>query len=238
MRNLFFLIIAVVTASFPSWGLAGEGVAGVLQAPKIAIAPDTYYPFDEILYIEGLAPIMSTVQVRLQKTGSKPVQLTVKSNELGEWVLAQKVSLVEGEWEVRARTVIGEEKVSEWSQPRILTVVSSGVSFGGIQVRFMSLTFIILLCILAGIGAIGYFMRRITKLRALLLSKEIHEARESLREGLAGLRGNLMEEHRFLNQSGKPLSLEDISRKEHIFRELDRIEKTMEKEIEDIEEKA
>lgn len=76
--------------------VSGAIAAGELSVPTININPDIYYPFDEILYLEGRAGPISNVQVQFQKLGAKPLRFNVKSDANGEWVLAEKVPLVGG----------------------------------------------------------------------------------------------------------------------------------------------
>ncbi|MDO8600006.1 MAG: hypothetical protein Q7R73_00075 [bacterium] len=75
--------------------------------PTIAVYPDVYYPFDEVLYLEGSAKPVSVVQLQLTKQGARPETFTTKSDSRGEWVFAEKIPLVAGEWEVRARIAEG-----------------------------------------------------------------------------------------------------------------------------------
>lgn len=81
--------------------------ASDLSAPTIAVYPDVYYPFDEVLYLEGSAKPATVVRVQLTKQGARPEIFTVKSDARGEWVFAEKIPLVAGEWEARARIAMG-----------------------------------------------------------------------------------------------------------------------------------
>ena len=85
--------------------------ADELLVPTITINPDIYYPMDEILYLEGRAQPNANVQIQFQKQGAKPMKFNSKSDSNGEWVLAEKVPLEAGDWEVRAR-IIGEKDSS------------------------------------------------------------------------------------------------------------------------------
>lgn len=127
-----------------------------------------------------------------------------------------------------------EELVSDWSNPRVFKVVASGVTIGGINIKFAALVFIIIVLLGCGIVLALYFSGRVRRLRATLVAKEIREAQASVREGLSELRRDLLDELKTIESSSK-VSPEDFSRKEHIVRELDSLEKNMEKEIGDIE---
>lgn len=130
-----------------------------------------------------------------------------------------------------------EERVSDWSNPRVFKVIASGVTIGGVNIKFAALVFVIVVLLGCGIALALYFSWRVRRLRASLVAKEIREAQASVRDGLSELRRDLLDELKFFESSGKALSADELSRKEHILRELDMLEKNMEKEIGDIEER-
>ncbi|MCH7882881.1 hypothetical protein IIA95_00460 [Patescibacteria group bacterium] len=208
-----------------------------LPAPTINISPDVYYPLDEILYIEGVSRPNSAVQIQLTKQGARPVRFTVRSDVNGEWVLAEKVPLTAGDWEVRARLLHAKDSASSWSNPRVFKAIVSGITVGGINIKFAFLSFLVVVLLALGIAAFWYFSWKVKRLNARLLTKEIREAKDSVREGLSELRRDLLDELRILELSGKKLSADERARKEHVLRELDTLGRNMEKEIQDIEEK-
>lgn len=202
-----------------------------LPVPTININPDVYYPFDEILYLEGRAGPVSNVQVQFQKQGAKPLKFNVKSDSNGEWVLAEKVPLEAGNWEVRVRIVEAtknnpEGRTSEWSNPRVFNVIVTGITIGGVNIKFALLSFIIIFLLLAGTAAASYFILKVRRLKSELVSKEIAEAHESVREGVSHIRTDLLEEKK------------QSSKKEHLVQELDRLEREMEREISDIKRRS
>jgi len=208
------------------------------SSPTIVISPDVYYPLDEILYLEGRAEPNFVVQIRFQKQGAKPLTFTAKVDPRGEWVLAEKVRLEAGDWEVRARTVDpkNQDNVSEWSNPRIFKVIVSGITIGGINIKFAALSLVIIILLIFGAVLFLYFNYRVRRLKAVLISKEISEAQESVRKGFVELRQNLIDELQVL-QSRKDLSQEELVRKEQLLRSLENLERDMQKEIKDIEER-
>lgn len=212
-------------ARFVPFGFAAE----VVPVPEIAVNPDVYYPLDEILYLEGRAMPNATLQIQFAKQGARPVQFGAKSDPNGEWVLAEKVPLEAGDWEARVREVFGNDKVSEWSNPRVFKVIVSGVTIGGVNIKFASLVLIIVIILVVGMGIFFYFMGKVRHLNSVLLSKEIREAQGSIREGFSELRRDLLEELRLLESSGTTLSADEISRKDHILRELELLQKNMER---------
>ena len=195
--------------------------ANELPVPTINISPDVYYPFDEILYLEGRAKPASNVEIQFQKQGAKPLKFNVKSDTNGEWVLAEKASLSAGDWEVRVRS-----ETSQWSNSRVFKSIVTGITIGGVNVKFAFLSFIIIFLLLSGAAVVSYFILRVRRLKSDLVSKEIHEAHESVREGMSHIRDDLIGDK------------EQPSKKEHLVRELDRLEKEMEREISDIENRS
>jgi hypothetical protein len=219
-----------------------QTVTKELPQPTIAINPDIYYPLDEVLYIEGNAEPGFVVQIRFQKQGARPATFTAKSDSRGEWVLAEKVPLEAGDWEVRARTVDPKNKdnFSDWSNPRIFKAIVNGITIGGVNIKFAALSLLIIILLISGVVLILYFKHRVQRLREVILSKEISEAHDSVREGFSELRQNLGDELRLLD-SRQNLSQEEIARKEQVLRNLENLEHSIEhniqKEIKDIEDK-
>lgn len=226
-------------------GLAGLFVAlpvvaaeDIVPAPTIAVNPDIYYPLDEVLYLEGNAVPNFIVQVRFQKQGARPMNFSSKSDPRGEWVLAEKIPLESGDWEVRVRAVDSKDKdkVSEWSNQRVFKVIVTGVTIGGVNIKFAGLTLVIVVLLISGVFIILYFKNRVRRLKEAILSKEVGEAQESVREGFTQLRQNLLDELQLL-ESRKDLSKEELVRKEQALRNLEGLEHNLHKEIKDIEEK-
>lgn len=236
IQNVIFFF-SVFIFSFFLLNLSSAFAAGELAVPTITINPDVYYPLDEILYLEGRATQNTAVQIQFQKQGARPVQFGAKSDPNGEWVLAEKVPLEAGDWEVRARQAFGNDKVSAWSNPRVFKVIISGITIGGVNIKFASFALVIFILLIVGVAIIFYFTGKVRRLNSVLLSKEIREAQGSVREGFSELRRDLLDELRLLESSGKTLSTEEISRKDHILRELEMLQKNMEREISDIDAK-
>lgn len=221
------LVYIVVTQSLT---LAAES----LPAPTISVSPDVYYPLDEIIYLEGRAKPNIIVQINFQKQGVKPLNFNVKADASGEWVLAEKAPLKDGNYEVRVRTVQGDQ-TSDWSNPRIIKVIVSGVTIGGVNVKFALLTFLLFVLLALGAAVFLYFNWRVRRLKAVIADKEIQEVEETAREGIAELRKDLLDELKLIESSERKLSAEELTRKEHILRELDMLERNISREIKDIE---
>lgn len=155
-----------------------------LPAPTIAVSPDLYYSLDEILYLEGKAVPNSTVQVQFQRQGSKPLNLNARSDANGEWVLAEKVPLESGNWEVRTRLVKASGNASAWSNPRILKAVVTGVTVGNITVKYVPVVIFLFLAVLASIILLMYSVFRVRVIQRLEQQKEISEKTEFLERSL------------------------------------------------------
>lgn len=238
IANQLATILFLCTAFNPFVGFQHVLAVEEISSPTININPDVYYPMEEVLYLEGKAQPNSVVQIRFQKQGSKLLTFNAKSDSRGEWVLAEKAPLGAGDWEVRARTVNAKDqnKFSEWSNPRVFKVIISGITIGGVNVRFTVLSLIIIILLICGVILILYFNWRVRRLKTILLGKEIQEAKESVREGFSELRANQLNELRLM-ESRKKLSQGELAKKEHLIRDLEKMEHGMEDEIKDIEEK-
>jgi len=212
--------------------------AAELASPTIVITPDVYYPLDEVLYLEGQAEPNYVVELRFQMQGAKPLTYRTKSDSRGEWVLVEKINLKAGDWEVKTRTIDykNNENISEWSNPRVFKVIVNGITIGGISIKFATLSLIIFILLILCAVAVSYFSYRVSRLKVALLDKEISEAQQSAHKSFSEMRQNMLEELRLL-ESRKRLSAEEIERKAHLLRDLENMERDLEKEIKDIEEK-
>lgn len=223
----FILVISCVPPVF-----AAEEV----PAPSINIAPDTFYPLDEVLYMEGRATPMADVRIMFQKQGSAPVNFTIKADQNGEWSLTEKVLLETGDWEVRAR-IMKDGTVSEWSNPRLVRAVVSGFNVGSFQVKYVSIALILVAILGLGIALSIYFAHRIRKLRKQLLEKETDEVRHKIIEGFDEIRSDILSELQGLEsrQGERQLNASEIARREHLLKELHTIQDNIEKEVRDVE---
>lgn len=222
MRNIreklriFLLILILTLVSGGSLVSAEE-----LPSPAIAVNPDIYYS-DEILYMEGNAKPNATVQIQFQQSGSKPFNLNVKSDARGEWVLAQKVPLEAGNWEVRARIVSSSGETSSWSNPRVIKVIATGFNIGGFTVKF---TFLILL-FAGGVLVIVYLLWR--------LKREVRQSAVShIGQDFSDLRRDVVEELKHLERK-RSLSREEAEHRDKLLRDLEHIEKEIESKVKDI----
>ncbi|MCH7883486.1 hypothetical protein IIA95_03685 [Patescibacteria group bacterium] len=233
--NFKFLIL-LAALLFTSSGLA----AGHLSIPSIAIHPDIYYAGDEILYLEGRAHPNSTVQIQFQKQGAKPIMLTSKSDGNGEWVLAEKIPLEGGDWLVRARVAESSGAVSTWSNPRIFKVIVTGITIGGVTIKFALLTFIIIILLIVGAAGAWYYMTRARRMKeefqVALRKKELESVGAVIDQNFAELRAKITQELEHIEKRLKDgkLNEEEKEHREHLLRGLKEVEEAIEKKVKNI----
>lgn len=235
-------------------GLAQRNAAGSgLSAPRINVAPQTYYPLEEVLYLEGQAPPKSKVDIIFEKTGSSPpVRTTADVNSNGEWFFSEKLELASGEWTVRARSFSGTN-YSDWSNPRIIRSVVSGFVFGSLKVRYVPIAAVLLFLTLFSVSLFTYVIIRVRNLKnlerekvllekAASLEKALHEKEKQVFEAAVGqdfseLRRRIMEELEHLDRKvrdGGFLSREESEHREKLLRELREAEESIHKKLKEM----
>lgn len=220
--GLFFAVLAALSLySANTSFIFAQKTEPVLSQPTIAVNPDIYYPQDEVLYIEGRAKPNSSIQIQFLKPGAKIIRLVTKSDQNGEWVLTERAPLEPGDWEVRARLVEGE-RVSEWSNPRVIKAIATGVTLGGITIKF---TFLIILFVLA-ISVILYLLFRVRR-----------ETREKtgamIEQDFSELKRDIMEELKHL-ASKRELSKEEQEHRDKLLRDLEHVEREIGRKLKDV----
>lgn len=228
------------------------------EPPEIAVYPDVYYPLDEILYLEGRSAPSSTVQITFTMQGAKPITLNSLSNVRGRWVLAQKIPLESGNWQVRARVVdVAGDSVSEWSNPRIIKVLITGVIVAGVTVKFVSLLFLLFSVLTASIILIFYFSFKAKRFQAGAQNMRFREFQQQLMEKTAALedaviskgrdaaeilcekllselRRDIMMEAEHLKVHNPDIAKDEIRHWEQLLEEVGRIEQNIKQKIEEI----
>jgi len=224
--------------------------AASLTAPIISVAPDTYYPLDERLYIEGAAPVGKTIDLLFDKPGSQPIRVSVRANSNGEWFYSDKLELASGEWMVRARTLDDSgDNPSDWSNPRIVRSVVSGFVIGSLKVKYIPIILILSFLLLGATCLFTYSALRVRTIRRLETEKKMEEETKRLRKALqkerreatghlieerfADLRKSILEEMEHLDRQyheGKLSKEEEVHRVE-LMRQLRQIEGELEKGV-------
>lgn len=203
-KSKFFLIMFVLFAAAGGALIALAQKPAELPSPTIAVSPDVYYPLDEVLYLEGRADPSVTVEIQLTKSGAKPRKFSVRADPRGEWVLAEKVPLEAGDWEARARAIGAKDTVSDWSNPRVFKTIVSGITIGGVNIKFAFLVLVIVVLLLLGGVAFLYFYTRVRSLQAVLRDKEIREAKERFVRGYPSFGAIFQMSFGFLNPAASP----------------------------------
>lgn len=203
--------------------------------PTISISPDYFYPLEEILYLEGRANPNAIVTVNITKQAEKPIKFTVKTDSSGEWVVAEKTYLSSGNWEVRARQQVGTV-LSSWSNPRVIRSVVTGVNIFGLQIRYVVIAGVIFIFLAIIAGIFIYFKRKIRRLKRGLLERQIKDTEERFHRGFAEIRQDLMNQLKELaiNSQGRPLTAEEVDKRDKVLRELEEMEKNLEHDVSDI----
>lgn len=228
-------------------------MAADIVVPTINVAPQQYFPLDEVLYIEGKGPVSSKIELFFEKVsgGSQPVRLIVDANSNGEWFLAQKVELSSGEWSVRARAAVGTN-VSDWSNPRIIRSLLSGVVIGGVTFKYAPIAISLFLAVFAA-GALliyAFFRARGARERSreaeykskteilerALREKERKIAEAAIMQSFGELRKNILAELDHLDSKLRDgvLSREEEDHREKLLRELREAEENIEKRLREI----
>lgn len=249
---VLLLLLAIATFFFANSPGAGAGqlnTPGPL-APIISVAPPTYYPLDETLYLEGQSQPKANIDILFENPGVQPVRLGVISDSNGEWFFSGKLELASGEWTVRAR-VLGDPP-SDWSIPRVIRSQVTGVVLGSIKVRYLPIVLVLSLMVVASAAFLVYSLLRVRTIQRLelerttqektasleraLREKEREAAAEVVAENFSDLRRDIVDELTHLNEQshGGSLSKEEENHREELLRELRRVEEAIEKKIKTI----
>ncbi len=170
----------------PNFALAAENIAApsVVPPPTINISPDTYYPLDENLYLEGRSLPNARVELFFEKQsgGADPVRLNINANSNGEWFFAQKLEMASGEWMARAR-VLGNAP-SEWSNPKIIRSVVSGFFLGSIKIKYLPVIIVLVSLFIIGIILLIYSLLRVKTIERLELERQIEQKTKAFEKSL------------------------------------------------------
>ena len=177
----FFLLIAILILCLAPLGIV-RGLVSEVRAPSINIAPLSYYPFDEMLYLEGVGLPGATMDIFFERVegGSPPVRIGVITNAEGGWYIAQRIELATGEWMVRVR--MSAPELSEWSNPRIIRSVATGFYVATWRIRYAPLVGAIVILFIAAASMLVYSFMRVRKVRRFAKEQEIRMQTERLEQ--------------------------------------------------------
>ena len=224
-----FLAALTGPIQFAQKSVAGSG----LLAPRINVAPNIYYPLEEVLYLEGQAPPKTKIDLIFEKTGSSPVRVVIDSNSNGEWFFSEKLELASGEWTVRAR-ILGDPP-SDWSNPRVIRSIVSGFALGSLKIKYFPIVLVFFLLITASFILFVYLFFRVRNLKNSERERRIFDT--EIDQNFNGLRRRIMEELEHLNgkvKNGRRLSQEESEHRERLLGELRAAEETIRRRAKEI----
>ena len=204
-----------------------------IESPQVTLLPQKYIAAEETLYIEGTALPEVEVIIFLKKNGKEIKRWSTVSNNQGEWLFSTRELIKSGVYDllVKARDKRGAE--STFSEGYKIEVFLSGISWGPFIIAFRTLTLFLALVLCLGIIAGGYLTYRTWRGKKML-TKETHEAKESVREGFKDLRKEIEERIRMFD-SKPEFSEEEKKVYEDLKKYLKVVEQSIEKEVKDIE---
>lgn len=227
-------VVLIGADSFVAFAQAQPMAAPV--EPYISVSPDIFYTLEDAFYLVGRSDPKALVQVKLTKQGELPIKFSVYADANGEWAVSeQRVYLSAGNWEVRAVQQVGAQ-VSGSSNPRIIRSIVTGIDIFGFQIRYVVIAIVVII-FLAILGVVFfYFRRKIKNLQRGLMEKQLRETEDRFHKGFAEIRQDLMNQLKDLasNSQGRPMTADEIEKRDHVLRELEDMERNLDHDIGDI----
>jgi hypothetical protein len=147
LRRIFPFMKKPPTAPALILALAIFGGVELVSAQEILVAPEIYYPLEDVLYLDGRADPNSRLELLLTQPEAKPVLLEIVVNEKGEWNFRKNLKLADGFWLAKVRLANGE---SNWSEPKAIQSVMNGYYLGSIGLQYVSVAILLS-------GALAFF---------------------------------------------------------------------------------
>ena len=174
MAILNFKITKVVLAAiFPALMLLGifsrtsisfANDQKTVLPPPAFVNPEDFHSVEEVLYLEGRASPNASVTVTVQKPGERSLQLTAQALDSGEWIIAKKIILGSGIYEIRTRQQLGE-LVSSWSEPQMMKSIVTGIHILGLNILYINIVLALLIILVPLAAVFSYFARHHWKFR-------------------------------------------------------------------------
>ncbi len=235
-----WLVIVAALLIFGGWFSVGSAQTTVLAPPIITtISQDVSN--EEIFYIGGKAVIPeSDVIIYLQSLhDGQTISEAVRVDAKGDWFYSYPKFLSPGSYLVWAQLKVGQETSAPSAQSEVRvaqTAIQLGASRLSLETLYLVFVFVLLLALL-GIGGFiiyhGYHARR----KQGKLIKEVREVEEVVKRGFLLLRRDLQAELAVINKNeiNSKLSMEDQEKAQRLAKDLEEIDKIIEKEIRDVE---
>ena len=204
-----------------------------VRASEIIVWPQKYYAGEETFYIEGKAGRDTEVLIFLKNSKEEIKKWLVFSDGEGDWFLSTKELIKPGTYYLVSQTKDSKEISGDASEPKKVEVFINGLVLGSFLISFKDLAAVLAFVFLAGIIIMIYAFYK-AKRGKKILKKEAQEARESLSSNFNEIRAEIKKRIEMLD------SQPGFNEKERIIYDqmegfLNKSEKTIKKEIEDIE---
>ncbi len=234
---------AIFLLAFSSFMIYGQ----VSQAEEIDLGPPLVTSVsrnisnEEIFYIGGktdCAEAEIIIYIQNLKTGETFSQ-TVKADKKNDWFYRHSGFLSGGEYLLWVQGKV-DDQMSPPSPQVKMTVKSIAIQFGSSRLSYETiyLGVIILLLIVVVILTVNMFRhwRKATKRQGRFL-KEVREAEVAVHQGFAVLRRDIEAEIAAIGKikMSKKLLEKEKAREEHLLRDLEEVERHIDKEIWDVE---
>lgn len=206
----------------------------LIPAPEILVYPKTYTPGEELFYVEGKALASSTVIIFLEHNEKIIRTWETSSDKNGNWTFSTDELFKSGEYLLSARNKDSKGNISISSTEYKVKIILVGFSIGSWIILYSYLSiFLIILIILIAIVLIYIVFSKDRKDKERL-KKETKEAKESLENTFIELGKELVRKIEYFDS--KPgLSPQERKLRDEIFYLLKNSEKSVSKEIKDIE---
>ncbi|MDP4007336.1 MAG: hypothetical protein Q8P55_01955, partial [bacterium] len=199
---------------------------------------------EEIFYVGGKTEAsLSQVVIYLQnlRTG-ETFSHNVTSDKLGDWFYRHDTFLSSGSYLLWTQAKVADQ-MSPPSPQIQLNVGATAIQFGASRISYevLYLVFVIVL-LLAVFALLGYIIFHGWRGRRedMELAKEIREAEDSVKRGFAVLKRDIRAEFEMIKRrrGEREISEEEKTQEEQLLKDLEWVEKYIEKEIWDIKEEA
>jgi hypothetical protein len=186
--------------------------------------------------VEGTTYPQTTVEVVLSDSNEKTTSETVVSDEKGNFKLTWKEKLSTGVYEMRVRAIDGQGATSDFTQLRVITLEQLALIRVGIFImNWLSLVLIIIIAVMAIIGALWYSFLEFTRFRRKI-RRTLTDVENTLKTNVQALRRDTEEFHTLLVKAEKKreLSKEEQAILKKFKKRLEITESEIEKKLEQI----
>jgi len=213
-----------------------ETIIGIepIEKPEIIIYPQVYISGEETLYLEGKSIPETEITLVLKKDGEEIKKWKFFSDNRGEWSFLTKELVESGTYYLSAQAKDKRGALSEFSESKKIEISFSGLAVGTFLLPFKKIILILLLFIIVGIFFAVYLFYR-TRQAKKLIKKETKEVKDTLATVFEDLRKEIKKKiEMFDSRPGFNEKEKEIYDK--LKEILDSSEKSIRKEIKDVEE--